>query len=433
MNRATLVRVAALYLPMALTVALWLWRAPQRRARAGALLAGAWSLVALLGLHLAALGSGWWRFEAVGGLLLGLPVDLLLGWALFWGPVAALAFPTFPILGILGVAAALDLALMPAAAPVVVLGRNWLVGEAIGLAVVLVPAQLLARWTQQQRNLSGRVILQVILFSGLVLGVLPAAAIQWSGGSLDALRTRPGWLVSLSIQSLVLVAIPALSAVQEFCQRGLGTPLPYDPPQRLVTTGVYAYLANPMQVSTVLVVSMMGLVLGSPWIAAGGVVALAYGAGLATWHEEAETAARFGPSWADYRSHVRAWLPRWRPWYPVDARLYVAQGCGPCSEVGGWLRRLGPTGIDIVAAEDHPARDLRRMTYEANDGSTAEGVAAFARALEHVHLGWAFVGWTARLPLVRPLLQVVFDGAGAGPRTIPRRIRATECPNGVQP
>jgi protein-S-isoprenylcysteine O-methyltransferase Ste14 len=433
MNRAILVRVAALYLPAAVTVALWLWRSPDRRSRASALLAGAWCLACLPAVHVVALRLGWWRFNAEGGLFLGLPVDFYFGWALAWGPAMALAFPTVPLAGVLAVALVLDLVLMPAMSPVLVLGRSWLWGELASLVVVLLPAQLLARWTRLQRRLAGRATLQAILFSGLVVGVLPALVLQLTAGSLEALRARPGWLVSLSLQAIVLAAIPGLSAVQEFCERGLGTPLPYDPPRRLVTSGVYAYVANPMQISTVLVVSLLGVCVGSPWIAAGGAIALAYGAGLAAWHEDAETAARLGRSWTVYRSHVRSWLPRWRPWCALGARLYVARGCRPCSEVGGWLRRLEPAGIDIVAAEDHPARDLRRMTYEASDGSTAEGVAALARALEHVHLGWAFVGWAARLPLVRPLLQIVFDGVGAGPRTIPRGIRATECPNGVEP
>ena len=62
------------------------------------------------------------------------------------------------------------------------------------------------------------------------------------------------------------------------------------------------------------------------------------------------------------------------------------------------------------------------MTYEAEDGTREEGVAAFARAIERIHLGWAFVGWAIRLPIARPVLQAVMDVSGAGPRVFPRRI-----------
>jgi len=61
------------------------------------------------------------------------------------------------------------------------------------------------------------------------------------------------------------------------------------------------------------------------------------------------------------------------------------------------------------------------MTYEAEDGTREEGVAAFARAVERIHLGWAFVGWAIRLPVARHVLQAVMDVSGAGPRVFPRR------------
>jgi protein-S-isoprenylcysteine O-methyltransferase Ste14 len=421
MNRALLVRAVALYVPLAVTIALWLWRRPNRPGRAAALLAGAWNLFALLALHVLALRLGWWRFDAEGGRLLGLPVDLYLGWALLWGPTAALAFPAMKLVGVLAIGAALDVVLMPALQPVVVLGRSWLIGELAGLLLALAPAQLLARWTSWGTRLRARLALQVILFAGLVLGVLPAVALQMTDSSLSSLLSRPGWLLSLSLQLIVVAAIPGLSAVQEFGERGLGTPLPYDPPRRLVTSGIYAYVANPMQVSMVLIVLALAVALENLWIAGGAVIAFAYGAGFATWHEEAETAARFGKPWTVYRSHVRPWWPRWRPWMEGSSRLYVAEGCGACSDLGRWLRRRRPIALEILAAEDHPSRDLDRMTYEAADGTREEGVAAFARAVEHLHVGWAVAGWTARLPLVRPVLKAVLDGIGAGPRTVLRR------------
>jgi protein-S-isoprenylcysteine O-methyltransferase Ste14 len=373
---------------------------------------------------------GWWRFDAAGGLFLGIPVDLYLGWALLWGPAAALAFPKLPLAGVLACGAALDLLVMPAARPVVVLGDSWLAGEVFGLLLALLPAQLLARWTSQGRRLAARATLQVVLFGGLFLGVLPTIVLQNTGRS-QPFFNGPKWMVSLSLQLLVAAAIPGLSAVQEFCERGFGTPLPYDPPRRLVASGVYAYVANPMQLSMSLALLVMGLILRSVWVAAAGLMACGYGAGFAAWHEDAETADRFGAAWVNYRSRVRRWLPHLRPRVSVAARLFVADTCGPCSEIAAWLRRRRPIGLDIVAAEDHPGRDLTRMTYEAADGGTDDGVAAFGRALEHIHLGWAVVGWTCRLPLVRPFLQAVLDNAGAGPRTVARRcVRPPELARG---
>jgi hypothetical protein len=130
-----------------------------------------------------------------------------------------------------------------------------------------------------------------------------------------------------------------------------------------------------------------------------------------------------------YRRHVDAWLPHWRPYHPsgdgiaggVPARLYVAESCGECSKVGRWFAARHPRGLDVVPAELHPSRDLRRITYDPCDGSIDEsGVAAIARALEHVHFGWAMVGWLMRLPGLVSVLQLLVDASGGEPRTIPR-------------
>jgi hypothetical protein len=64
---------------------------------------------------------------------------------------------------------------------------------------------------------------------------------------------------------------------------------------------------------------------------------------------------------------------------------------------------------------------LRRARYEGHDGYRVNGVAAIARALEHVNLAWAMVGWCLRLPGFDRLAQLVADLLGAGPRDIPYR------------
>jgi len=319
-----------------------------------------------------------------------------------------------------------DLWLMPACRPVLQLGERWLVGEGVALVLCLVPAQLLARWTLRERHLAWRATLQMLAFGGLMFGLLPAVIIEQTGGSPSAFFQRPAWRNSLALQLLAVPAVLGLSALQEFVTRGRGTPLPYDPPQRLVTSGVYAYVANPMQLATCLLLVGWGALLGSMWAACAGVMCVVYGAGLAAWDEGGDLKKRFGKDWLDYRRGVRLWWPRWRPYYNTGARLYVAETCGMCGEVARWLGARCPVALVIVAAEDHPARDLRRMTYETDDGRTcAEGVAALARALEHLNFGWALIGCVMRLPLVREFVQLLVDAAGGGPRLIRRRAAVT--------
>jgi protein-S-isoprenylcysteine O-methyltransferase Ste14 len=240
--------------------------------------------------------------------------------------------------------------------------------------------------------------------------------------SLAALGLRFAAPVSLGV-ALQFVALPALlgvAAVHEFATRGGGTPLPYDPPARLVQSGPYAYVANPMQLSAALVLAAWGAMTGQPWVIAGGAMSVVYSAGIAGWDEAGDMTRRFGERWTAYRRGVRAWLPRWRPWHPsLDGEmpdvLYLAASCGRCSELGRMIASLRPVGLILAAAEEHPSRDLLRITYAPADGAAEEeGVAALGRALEHVNFACALLGSALRLPVVRPVLQLLVDASGGG-------------------
>ena len=421
-NRYLLIRAASLYISVIATSAVWLWRRPTARSVAGAVLASLWNLPIVLALHLAAAHFGWWRFDARGGLLLGMPVELYLSWACMWGVVPALAFPSLSLGGVIVIALAADLVLMPAAAPLLQLGPAWLVGEAIGLLAGLLPAQLLARWTARGDRLTERATLQVLAFSGLVLFVLPAITIEGSGGTWLNPFGRPAWQVSLLVQALACPALLGLTAVQEFVGRGGGTPVPFDPPQWLVTTGVYAYIRNPMQLSAVLLLFLLGLVLRNPWVSVAGIMAHLYSAGLAGWDEDEDLRRRFGDDWLAYQRGVRGWMPRFRPWHRPDrpaSRLFVSDGCDMCREVGRWFDERGARHLVVIPAETHPSGALTRITYEPADGTrSSAGIEAVARALEHLHLGWALVGFLLRLPLVCQLTQLLTDASGGEARLI---------------
>ena len=421
-DRYLLVRAASLYVTVMVSGALWVWRRPTARGVAGAVLASVWNLPVLLALHLAAAHFGWWRFDARGGLLLGLPVELYLSWVWLWGAVPALAFPSLPLGAVFVVALAADLVLMPAATPVVRLGPAWMLGEVVGLLVGLLPGQLLARWTSRDERLAERAILQVLTFTGLLVFVLPAIVIEGSGSTWLNPTARPAWQFSLIAQALAFPALLGLTAVQEFVTRGAGTPVPFDPPRRLVTTGVYAYVRNPMQLSAVVLLFLLGLVLRNAWVSAAGVMAHFYSVGLAGWDEDEDLRQRFGEDWIAYRRGVRRWVPRLRPWRQTDrppARLFVAEGCGMCREVGRWFEQRGARQLAIVPAESHPLGALTRITYEPGDGTRdATGVEAVARALEHVHLGWALLGCLLRLPVICQFAQLLTDASGGGPRKI---------------
>jgi len=340
MDRYSILLTSALYAPIALVVALWIWRPPSARARAGIVFATAWAMVALLGVNALATRVGWWTFPHPELGIFGVPIEMHIGWALLWGAIPMLAMPRAPAparpFAALAVAVAalvaFDVVCMPLLDPALVLGPGWLIGEAVAVAIALVPALLLFRWTRDDTHLAARVTLLCATFSTLMLVVLPTVILTHTGGTWRVIAERPDWLTSLAVQLLAIPAALGVSAVQEFAVRGGGTPVPFDAPTRLVTSGAYAYVANPMQLGNSLLLVGVGGLLASWWVTAAGAMSIVYSAGLAAWDEGGDLERRFGAPWRDYRAHVRAWIPRWRPYVPDDrhAVLYVSETCGKC-------------------------------------------------------------------------------------------------------
>ena len=160
------VRAAALYLPVSAVVVLAWHRRPDRRQVAAAVLATAWNVPVLLAVNVIALSTGWWSFGVDQATVAGVPVDLWIGWAVLWGAVPLLATTRRLVLAG-AVLVALDVVLMPLAAPVVRLGDGWLLGELVAVVVGLVPGLLLGRWTAHGERVTARAGLQLMAFTGL--------------------------------------------------------------------------------------------------------------------------------------------------------------------------------------------------------------------------------------------------------------------------
>lgn len=392
-------------------------RRPTRRLLTATLLSLLWNLWAVLAVNVLAVGLGFWKFSSDLPAFMGVPLELWAGWVLLWGAVAPLVAirqsVTVMMIGLLW----LDLILMRSLEPYVILNGSWLVGELIALMVAFLPGLQLFRWTLAETSLRGRASLQVICAGGILLWLVPSVAFQLDGGWNEVLDL-PVWRLTLGAQLVLMVAVLGVRGVMEFVKRGSGTPLPYDPPLHFVSSGPYSYVRNPMQLSMVLVFVVAALILWNLWILGAAVVAAVYGAGLAEWHENLELEERFGDQWMSYRAHVRSWLPMLRPHVSEDATLFVAFSCQTCSSVGRWFLERDPIGLKIAPAEDSTDPGLRRVTYLPADGGPSRGVVAIAHSLEHIHLGWAIVGWLLAMPLVSHFAQLVVDVFGPTPRQV---------------
>jgi len=157
-----------------------------------------------------------------------------------------------------------------------------------------------------------RVVRAILALPGVVLGVVPATVIAFSGGPL--LRALPWPALSL----LPLAAGLALMAwtISLFARRGRGTPAPWDAPRELVVAGPYRHVRNPMMVGVFLVAIAEATAFHAPllwaWVGGGVVVVPVFTALV----EERRLRRRFGAAYERYRAAVPAWLPRRRPWDP---------------------------------------------------------------------------------------------------------------------
>ncbi|MEU4473787.1 methyltransferase [Micromonospora sp. NPDC023888] len=421
----TVARWLSLALPLVAVLAVG-GRVRDQASRAAGLLAFVAAGIGIAALHEVARRTGWYAFTPVDGAFRGMPVDLWIGWAVLWGPLPVLLRRVLPLPVALGLLLWVDAVAMPALHPLVRLGPHWLVGEVVGLLLVALPAQLLGRLCADRRHLGARALLQVGLFAVLLLWFLPTLAFELGDGSWAGLTELNHTGLLVVAQVALLATTPALAAVAEFAGRGGGTPYPWDPPRRLVTTGPYAYLANPMQFTAVVMLLFTAVVTRSVTLALAAVSAGTFGAAVAGPHEHHDLRVRYGAPWRSYREQVRDWWPRWRPYSAgPPAVLWLDDDCGPCATTWRMLARRHPVGLRIRPAREHE-RVLWRAEYVGGDGHTERGVAAVARGLEHVHLGWAVVGWTLRLPGAAWLAQLVTDAMIAPPH--PARLRGEPCP-----
>jgi protein-S-isoprenylcysteine O-methyltransferase Ste14 len=105
-----------------------------------------------------------------------------------------------------------------------------------------------------------------------------------------------------------------LECFARFALQGRGTPAPPAPPERLVVTGFYRHVRNPMYVAVVAAILGQALVFGS-------VALLEYGA--VVWlmfhlfvlaYEEPTLGRSFGADYDVFRAAVPRWIPRITAW-----------------------------------------------------------------------------------------------------------------------
>jgi protein-S-isoprenylcysteine O-methyltransferase Ste14 len=151
----------------------------------------------------------------------------------------------------------------------------------------------------------------LVLAPGVVAGYIPWTITHW-----QAHVPFPGF-TSLRVIGVALMAagVPALlECFARFALQGVGTPAPVFPTQRLVVSGSYRFVRNPMYLSVLAVLFGQALFLESIWVAVYAACAWLITHLFVVFYEEPTLLRTFGAEYENYRKHVPRWIPRLTPW-----------------------------------------------------------------------------------------------------------------------
>jgi len=114
---------------------------------------------------------------------------------------------------------------------------------------------------------------------------------------------------------LIIAGVPGLvDSFARFALEGVGTPAPVAPTQKLIVTGLYRYVRNPIYIAVVAVILGQALLFGDERL-------LSYGAlfwlachVFVVTYEEPTLKRTFGMEYETFLANVPRWIPRLTPW-----------------------------------------------------------------------------------------------------------------------
>jgi protein-S-isoprenylcysteine O-methyltransferase Ste14 len=147
----------------------------------------------------------------------------------------------------------------------------------------------------------------LVVAPGTFAGFVPWEICRWRMAppllGFSALRVLGALMIAAGLSVL-------LDSFARFAIQGLGTPAPVAPPERLVVTGLYRYVRNPMYVAGLMLVLGQGLLFGCVRLLEYGVVFWLVAFAFVVFYEEPALRRKFGREYEDYCARVGRWIPR---------------------------------------------------------------------------------------------------------------------------
>ena len=162
--------------------------------------------------------------------------------------------------------------------------------------------------TRSTVALWGKSLLNAALFFALFMIALPLLA-RWLGPREVPL---PAWL---RVGGGVVLFVPGVAVwvlcLDLFSRRGRGTPFPLDAPSRLVTTGPFAVIRNPIMAAELAVIWGEAFYFSAVGVFAYALLITIAAQVLVVYVEEPELRQRLGEGYEVYCRSVPRWFPSW--------------------------------------------------------------------------------------------------------------------------
>ena len=145
------------------------------------------------------------------------------------------------------------------------------------------------------------------IFIAFFLVFLPARVLSGSG------IVGPGAMGLAQVTGMLLAAAGAaisLWCIFTFALIGKGTPAPFDPPRKLVMSGPYRFVRNPMYLGAGFLLAGAALFYASTGLLLYTALFLAACHLMVIGYEEPALRKTFGGDYAAYCEQVRRWIPR---------------------------------------------------------------------------------------------------------------------------
>lgn len=164
-----------------------------------------------------------------------------------------------------------------------------------------------------------RHLLAIAILPFTVAVLVPIWIAQRNGVALALGRSvGPVFLQVVGFALLTLGLVLSVASLRRFATEGRGTLAPWDPPSVFVVHGPYQFVRNPMISGVILFLFGEALVLLSPPHVAWAVCFVILNLIYIPLVEEPQLERRFGDPYREYRRHVRRFIPRLRPWRPMQ-------------------------------------------------------------------------------------------------------------------